>query len=439
MRLAVVALVLVASLRPAAAQITLVSPFDADYSFADLGAVPGLPTPAGGLVFLANDTSTLLIGGAANTNSGKIYSIGVVRDGNQHVTGFTGTPTFFADAHGLGGGGIDGGLTYGPGGVLFFTSYSDNDLGQIKPGSTVADRLDPLTPLGVASSVGSIAFVPPGFSGAGKMKLIQYNSPGNWYDVVLDAPASGTFPIVSATQKVAIGNGPEGVIYVDGNNPDFGADSILVSEYQAGKIATYTIDGNGDPNGGTRREFMTGLTGAEGALVDPLTGDFLFSTFGGGDRVIVVHGFIVPSSTTTTTVAGTTTTSTTLPSVDCNGIPSGATFDSIVCRLAALQSATQAATGLGSLQPKALQPLGKAVSFAGQAQSQCADDDTKHARQRLKQTVRQLIQFSHKLRSHSARKKVPQEIREPLATTADGIQTDVRSLRSAMHCPDAAL
>lgn len=39
---------------------------------------------------------------------------------------------------------------------------------------------------------------------------------------------------------------------------------------------------------------MTGLSGAEGAAIDPLTGDFLFSTFGGGDRVIVVRGFAAP-------------------------------------------------------------------------------------------------------------------------------------------------
>ena len=41
----------------------------------------------------------------------------------------------------------------------------------------------------------------------------------------------------------------------------------------------------------TRRDFITVLEGAEGAAIDPLTGDFLFSTFGGGHRIIVVRGF----------------------------------------------------------------------------------------------------------------------------------------------------
>jgi hypothetical protein len=41
---------------------------------------------------------------------------------------------------------------------------------------------------------------------------------------------------------------------------------------------------------------VTGLTGAEGALIDPVTGDFLFSTFGGGNKIIRISGFVVPSA-----------------------------------------------------------------------------------------------------------------------------------------------
>jgi hypothetical protein len=38
------------------------------------------------------------------------------------------------------------------------------------------------------------------------------------------------------------------------------------------------------------------VTGAEGAVIDPVTGDFLFSTFGTGtDRIIRVSGFAAPS------------------------------------------------------------------------------------------------------------------------------------------------
>jgi hypothetical protein len=54
------------------------------------------------------------------------------------------------------------------------------------------------------------------------------------------------------------------------------------------------VNADGDPIISTRRQFITGLDGAEGALLDPVTGDFLFSTFGGGSRVIVVRGFRAP-------------------------------------------------------------------------------------------------------------------------------------------------
>jgi hypothetical protein len=79
---------------------------------------------------------------------------------------------------------------------------------------------------------------------------------------------------------------------------------MIVSEYSAGIVSTYEVDANGDPMVGTRRDFMTGLSGAEGAVIDPVTGDFLFSTFGGGSRVIVVSGFAVPEPTTVVALGG---------------------------------------------------------------------------------------------------------------------------------------
>src|SRR4029434_10134117 len=79
----------------------------------------------------------------------------------------------------------------------------------------------------------------------------------------------------------------------------FGSQSMLVSEYSAGNVAAYTIDANGNPVPGSRRTFIAGLDGAEGAPIDPLTGDFLFSTCGCGgaaNRVIAVRGFTLPGT-----------------------------------------------------------------------------------------------------------------------------------------------
>jgi hypothetical protein len=90
------------------------------------------------------------------------------------------------------------------------------------------------------------------------------------------------------------GGGPEGLLYVLAGNPEFAVSSVLIAEWSIGEVNAYELDSNGLPIAATRRLFMSGLSGAEGAIMDPLTGDFLFSTFGGGDQVIRVSGFVAP-------------------------------------------------------------------------------------------------------------------------------------------------
>jgi hypothetical protein len=68
---------------------------------------------------------------------------------------------------------------------------------------------------------------------------------------------------------------------------------VLISEYGLASISAYDVDANFDPIPSTRRVFATGIGGAEGAFVDPATGNFLFSTFGGGSRVLSIRGFAV--------------------------------------------------------------------------------------------------------------------------------------------------
>lgn len=276
---------LIGASQPANA-IVLGADFVADYNFTDLGTPGGVPGPLGGLTFLDNDT--LLIGGAANGGAGVIRAIDVTRGGGDHITGYAGASVGYATAPN-----IDGGLAFGPGGVLFYTGYNNNILGQIKPGSVTPDKIIDLTPLGVVASVGTLTFVPSGFPGAGQMKMASYGG-GQWYEITLTPDGVGTYDVTDAIQRATPGGGPEGIVYVQDGNPGFAVDSVLISEYGPGTVGAYEIDANGDPIGGTRREFMSGLSGAEGGVIDPLTGDFLFSTFGGGDRVVVVQGFDAP-------------------------------------------------------------------------------------------------------------------------------------------------
>ncbi len=250
--------------------------------------MPGVPANYGGICFKYNDPNTLLIGGSANNAAGVIYSIQLQRNCTGGIMGFVGRAQFFASAPS-----IDGGLAYGPNHVLFYTTYNNNTIGQILPGETTPAKIIDLTPLGIASSTGALAFTPTGFGGAGQLKILSYNG-GQWYHANVVADGGGTYNIVNVTEHALVGGGPEGVVYINNSNPQFSNDSVLVSEYGTGRIVSYEVDGNGDPIVATRRTFVDFLSGAEGAVVDPISGHFLFSTFGGGNRVILVNGFNVP-------------------------------------------------------------------------------------------------------------------------------------------------
>lgn len=280
-------LLALAALSSNGSALTLGTDFNVDYTATSLGSIAGLPTNYGGLTFKLGDPNTILIGGAANTASGLLYEVAVTRDANNHITGFSGTPMAFGTVGEF----IDGGVTYGPNDVLFTAQWPSNNLGQTKPGSSDEDRVDALGALGIGgSSISAVGFVPTGFSNAGAMKVVSWSA-GNWYDVAFAPDGAGTFDLTSATQVTTLPGGPEGFVYVDGASAGFGVDSLLVSDYSSGRISAYQVDANGDPLVATRRDFITGLTGAEGAVIDPLTGDFLFSTFGGANQVIVVQGF----------------------------------------------------------------------------------------------------------------------------------------------------
>ena len=289
--LALVAWLAVLGASPASGQV-LAPPFAGSYVLNDLGAPQGVPINVGGLTLKAGTTDRLLIGGAAAGPDGALYEIGVTRDPDGHIIGFSGAATRFAEAAN-----VDGGVTYGPGGVLFFTRYDLNHLGQIRAGSDGTDKNINLGDHGVAPSVGALMFVPAGHPGGGSLKLASFTT-GQWYDADVFPDGNGTYDLagVTAVQDAVIPGGPEGIVYVNPGSSGFVAPSVLVSEWAAGTVGAYSVDSNGDPIVSTRRDFVTGLVGAEGAFLDPVTGDFLFSTYEGGNRVIVVRGFARPAT-----------------------------------------------------------------------------------------------------------------------------------------------
>ena len=177
--------------------------------------------------------------------------------------------------------------------MLFVSRYPANELEQSKLGSLAPDKITDLASLGVTGAGGSIGFVPPGFPGAGSMKIVSLGG-GGWYHCEFAPDGNGTFNITSASLRATIG-GPEGIAFVPPDSPVFPASSVLIVEYGYSKVVTAPLDANGDPIVAQSQDFIRNLPQASGACIDPVTGDFLFDTWGGSSEVTRVSGFATPS------------------------------------------------------------------------------------------------------------------------------------------------
>jgi hypothetical protein len=197
---------------------------------------------------------------------------------------------------------------------------------------------------------------------------------------------------------------------------------------------------DGGVSGETAEDRFYGVTNAGGISAITLT-----NTSGGieVDHLTLnntAENCIIGGVTTTSTIVGTTSSTTTTTSTTttvpagCASVPVGPTFASLNCRLAALIAAVQAESQLGKQQPKLDKAAQKAKERKETAEAACAQGDTKAAGKQLKKVVRKMIQFSHRLRSNNARKNIPEEVREPLAETADEIQEDARELKDSLSC-----
>lgn len=274
----------------------LAAPFDEHYTVMDLGPIDGVPANYGAIAFTSLSGS-LLIGGDAASADGQIYLVPVMRDGQSHITGFA-EPIAFPDAPY-----IDGGLTIGPGGVVFYSRYDppNVEFGQIlftgiaSPASAgiLVDKVIDLAPLGVEGSGGGLNFVPSGFPGAGMLKLTSYNT-GDWYEIALSPAGDGTYDATGASNRADLPEGSEGFVFVQPGLPGFGTTpEVLINEYDDSSIAAYELDANGDPIPDTRQTFLTGISGPVGAAFDPIAGDLLISDYN-TNRIYRVSGFPPP-------------------------------------------------------------------------------------------------------------------------------------------------
>ena len=74
---------------------------------------------------------------------------------------------------------------------------------------------------------------------------------------------------------------------------------MIVAEWRSDptldRVAVYDVDANGDPLPATRREFFSKFPRPWGAYFEPVTGDYMFLSWGSGDdHLYIVQGFVPP-------------------------------------------------------------------------------------------------------------------------------------------------
>jgi hypothetical protein len=125
----------------------------------------------------------------------------------------------------------------------------------------------------------------------------------------------------------------------------------------------------------------------------------------------------------------TVTTSSTIPD-PCSGVPPGATFLSIACRLDELDVEISALGSVTPRAPKLRDRLSQATELATDASVSCAASDTKTAKKALKGSFKKLGRLRKLLK---ASKTIPTQAE--LLSTVDGLRDDVRALRATLACP----
>jgi hypothetical protein len=283
------ALLVIACSLAAEAQPAIQSPYVSSYKLVTVGKAP---YEIGALAFL--NGTTLLIGDCAEgCSNGVIYKMTTIRGKDGHIKGFRKPVSYATGAEGL-----DAGLAFGPGGVLFARSYT-NEIYEFKPGSHKPNLSANLTTYGYPNQeFGTLQFVPPGFPGAGTLKMPTFG--GSWYDITLKQDKMGTYKLAGVVgPNVTENSWPSGIFYVPAGSPQFASPTVLVNQGYTGPIWAYAVDADGNPTR-SGAAFVGGNFYPYGAAFDPLMGDLLF-TDDSTANIDAVQGF---SSGTLNAAAG---------------------------------------------------------------------------------------------------------------------------------------
>lgn len=281
---------------PAGADAVLAPAYTDTYRTFELGAVPGVPGPLGGCVIKRDDPNTLYVAGGSEGIAGAIYTIGLKRGKCGHVTGFEGTAKKIAQAPS-----VDANLVFTGTGLMLYTKWPDYGFGQLLPGATSPSKETDLKALGMGGGgAGGLGFVPPGLANEGELRAVTW--PDGIFYHLATKPNGALVDVTAVNEKVRLDGGPGGFAYVPAGSPGFAKQSLVVGEWELDRIATYEVNASGDPIKSSRKEFFTKFPRPWGAYFEPLTGDFIFLTWGRGtstgdggqDKMFVVRGFAVP-------------------------------------------------------------------------------------------------------------------------------------------------
>jgi len=282
---------------PAGADVQLAPQYAGLYTAYDLGTVPGVPNPLGGAAVAIDNDGTLQIAGGSESEGGAIYRIGLQRNACGHIIGFVGTAQLQANTPY-----VDANLVYAHPDLLTYTEWPEFGLSQLTSGATAPARRTDLRTIGMDATgdegPGGLGFVPPGLAAEGQLRLVTWPA-GRWYHVAATDDAA-LLAVSAVEQHGELANNPGGFAYVPAGSPGFDAQAIIVAEWHIDdpdldRVAVYDADDQGDPVVASRREFFTKFPRPWGAYFEPVTGDFLFLSWGtGNDHVYLATGFAPP-------------------------------------------------------------------------------------------------------------------------------------------------
>jgi hypothetical protein len=207
-----------------------------------------------------------------NFTTQDIYSLPVVRNLAGTIVGF-GSPSSITVNLNNGdfGNTVTGGLGFLPNGTMFYTTATENFIGQYASGvSSLTAMNDPYAP---DAFLGGLAYLPAG-NGA---QMVATFSNGDWFAMNVSSKANQQgFYQLTLGARIASGIEADSLAYAA---PGFLGAGAVVGDINDQVLALYGLDANGLPTR-TRIPIVNGNgTGiGYGVTVDPRTGDVLFTT-----------------------------------------------------------------------------------------------------------------------------------------------------------------